>query len=90
MPVSSSTVHFETGIPQERTCGKSCSEDLLAHEIAEDFQDQLNSDEFIDTEEIGYGNGGLVFKSVHVPTRTVVAKKVPLHELSCFIYPLCS
>lgn len=86
MPVSSSTVHFETGITQERQCGKSCSEVLLAHEIAEDFEDQLDPDEFVDTEEIGYGNGGLVFKSVHIPTRTVVAKKVPLNEPSYFIY----
>lgn len=63
---------------KESQCGKSCSETLLAHEIAEDFEDQLDPEEFVDTEEIGYGNGGLVFKSIHVPTRTVVAKKVPL------------
>lgn len=76
MPVPSCTVHLAPVIGEERKCSKTCSESLLAHEIVEDFEDQLDPHEFVDTEEIGYGNGGLVFRSIHVPTRTVVAKKV--------------
>lgn len=77
MPVPSCTVYEKPVSSGEKPCGKSCSESLLAHEIVEDFEDQLDPDEFVDTEEIGYGNGGLVFRSIHVPTNTVVAKKVP-------------
>lgn len=47
--------------------------------LSEIFADELDSSQFVDVEEVGYGNGGLVFKSLHLPTRFVVARKVYHH-----------
>ncbi len=40
------------------------------------FTHELDPSEFIDITDIGYGNGGLVFKTVHRPSGTVAARKV--------------
>lgn len=38
----------------------------------------LDHGEFRDLREAGYGNGGIVFQSVHLPSGRLVARKVPL------------
>ena len=41
----------------------------------------LNPNDFVDLEEVGYGNGGLVFKTVHKPSQRVAARKVHYHQI---------
>lgn len=48
---------------------------VSAHHLR-DFEDDLDAREFRDIAEIGSGNGGLVFKSVHLPSGRVTARKV--------------
>lgn len=43
--------------------------------------EQLDPAEFVDIQEIGWGNGGMVFKSIHLPTRSVTARKVHPHNI---------
>jgi hypothetical protein len=59
---------------RQRSCA-SLSFDRHEHPLDE-FEDGWDPAEFSDIEEIGYGNGGLVFKTVHLPSRTVTARKV--------------
>jgi len=41
----------------------------------------LNSNNFVELMELGAGNGGSVWKAIHIPSMKIVAiKKVPLHH----------
>lgn len=41
-----------------------------------DKEDMLDPEDFRDLAEIGYGNGGIVFKSLYIPSKLVVARKL--------------
>lgn len=71
MPVAVPIACSDQSCKQNR--GKRTDED-------EDEEEKVNLDpnDFVDLEEVGYGNGGLVFKTVHKPSQRIAARKVIL------------
>jgi hypothetical protein len=54
------------------------SEEQFSLEIGLEFKLDLRAEDLQKIEELGAGNGGSVDKVLHVPTRTIMAKKVRL------------
>lgn len=58
----------------------SLTEQLATLEIGFEYKLDLRAEDLQTLDELGSGNGGTVTKVLHVPTRTVMAKKVSIHE----------
>ena len=54
----------------------SISDQFDSLELGVEFKLDLRLEDLRDLEELGFGNGGTVSKVQHVPTRTIMAKKV--------------
>ena len=54
----------------------SLSDQFDSLELGVEFKLDLRLEDLRDLEELGFGNGGTVSKVQHVPTRTIMAKKV--------------
>jgi mitogen-activated protein kinase kinase len=56
--------------------GKDLSEQMATLEIGVEFKLDLRAEDLKTIERLGAGNGGTVSKVEHIPTKTVMAKKV--------------
>ena len=81
-------VELSVRLKRQQSCA-SLSFDPHLHLLEGCDDEQLDPAEFLDIQEIGWGNGGMVFQSIHLPTRGITARKVQSTECSLY-YPFRS
>lgn len=55
------------------------SEQIATLELGVEFKLDLRPEDLKTIERLGAGNGGTVSKVMHIPTKTIMAKKVKIH-----------
>jgi len=76
---SSSSATLNSGLSSASTGysdGRQLTQSLAALELGLEFKLDLHLEDLKDLKELGYGNGGIVTMAQHIPTKTIMAKKV--------------
>lgn len=74
--------HTATPVIKRNTYHATLSNTLANLDLNAETKFDLKDEDLKDLQELGQGNGGSVKKVEHIPTKTIMAKKVCLHAAS--------